>query len=1352
MYAAGPYTYNHLTGGGAVNDATIGRDQDVVNSLEGGDYRCNDLVSHFIVLRMASSVSRTTQCADVVNSLTADSTGATGVGYTDIRNIVVQDNCGGHKWENGAGNSSCANLGKGKFGRECGYVGNCNEDITVLPNSPSFPYAPPLSGTNQAQLVFSFRVCGLEKNEIIVVRYDAVISCKAGTRPTGNIQANIVSLTNYPCGAGDSCSQSVQDNIPLKGVQNIDGVLGCSPVGPNSIQFPDFNATVTVYPSGGLGGSYQELLWYSWSQGEYKLQNPNDPTDVEVHTFDVTCSFLHNGITTYTTTCNCGSACSCEPTFISSTQPQLFFNPNSTYFNSSYTIETLDGIVVKHYVRSSTDSVVTDLYINNNNGAIYEALFQNGDKWIFSNVKSGPIPPSTFTVQNISTCRCNRTVDVIVVLERTERISRLDFASTILFVRNFADGFAYFGSSRTYYNALIGVYWYDATLSKTLTLNQGTNYLQVANAVGTIGCKTANGANTDPCGNNYASGGTPLAYFLSNAIRTATNDLVASTRTNSEKIILLVNRGSLPDTLSNVAAATQYAQSNSVTVLSVMYTPVEGISNNQNAQATGGLAENFWVRWDDNELAQLNTNWPAPVSARMCSLVPPCGGSCCGKCSACSTCEPPTSCPTTSNCSSIYEIVGGCCTLVSRTGVCTKQPNTCQSVACNATSGDCYIVSNNTCGQGANDKNCFDYQCDTTGGCVKTPKWTNNKCFTFGCVGNAIVVNQTTSCPADTNCFTFACVNSSGCVSTARTNPISNKCQTCVESQGGFVNTTTCPGDTSFCFPEQCDPATGTCQRLTPPVCNHVSNLCDLSYCNETQKKCVNVTKTCSNGGDQCITSRCQPSTGLCQNLTKQCPINEGCTCGVAQDCNSTTGNCDCRNDPAECPTPAPTSAPTRQPTRGPTSAPTEEPTEAPNSPPTTKRPTKAPTNFPTDAPTGAPTNTPAPTPNNCVCPSTLCINSHCTDPVTGTCTNTSVNCSDVLSNLASDTCITITGCDDTQGCLFNETTCGPPSNNCSSVIKNSSAPGCCVEVPKICPTDACYSYTCNPASGECVPTPKCPDNNKCFDITCDPQVGFGCIYTPVTCQAPSLCHTSSCDNNTGCVFTPKTCDDSNACTSDTCDTATGNCTYVDHSSDCDSTDPCHLGSCNSTTGDCIFVDVICDDGIDCTEDTCVAGVGCQYQPLDERCLNYDGCSNNGTCNVTVGCVALPLVCPNASSYCLLASCVPFVNRENGCTLQPRDCGGNYSNTSCDTYNCSEQNRTCTKKTSACFSFIGIVAGIVVGGVIGGVLGAAAILALATSSGAAYAISVTRDNDQEHKVRVNPIYHGQGKGNEVHIG
>ena len=36
--AAAPLTYDHTTGGGAYNERDVGRDKDIVESLEGGDF------------------------------------------------------------------------------------------------------------------------------------------------------------------------------------------------------------------------------------------------------------------------------------------------------------------------------------------------------------------------------------------------------------------------------------------------------------------------------------------------------------------------------------------------------------------------------------------------------------------------------------------------------------------------------------------------------------------------------------------------------------------------------------------------------------------------------------------------------------------------------------------------------------------------------------------------------------------------------------------------------------------------------------------------------------------------------------------------------------------------------------------------------------------------------------------------------------------------------------------------------------------------------------------------------------------------------------------------------------------
>jgi len=43
--AAAPFSYNHFTGGGAFDDGTIGINADVVESLQGGDFACGELVT-----------------------------------------------------------------------------------------------------------------------------------------------------------------------------------------------------------------------------------------------------------------------------------------------------------------------------------------------------------------------------------------------------------------------------------------------------------------------------------------------------------------------------------------------------------------------------------------------------------------------------------------------------------------------------------------------------------------------------------------------------------------------------------------------------------------------------------------------------------------------------------------------------------------------------------------------------------------------------------------------------------------------------------------------------------------------------------------------------------------------------------------------------------------------------------------------------------------------------------------------------------------------------------------------------------------------------------------------------------
>jgi len=453
-----------------------------------------------------------------------------------------------------------------------------------------------------------------------------------------------------------------------------------------------------------------------------------------------------------------------------------------------------------------------------------------------------------------------------------------------------------------------------------------------------------------------------------------------------------------------------------------------------------------------------------------------------------------------------------------------------------------------------------------------------------------------------------------------------------------------------------------------------------------------------------------------------QCTNDVGC-------CNNTRvcvvpGGCECRFGLAPCPLP-------------PTEAPTKNPTPPPGFP----------TLPPSEAPTRAPTV--APTTSICSCYSDLCKFETCVNPTTGQCssTNTSVDCVQTLKDLQQgiDYCTIVTGpCTLPSGCSFGPVDCSGVSHTpCEIVVADPLTVGCCKKVPVICPSDGCFTYTCNIGTGLCDKVSTClPSADKCIAKTCD---GTNCITKPTICTNTS-CVTYSCLPATGlCVPTPKNCNDNNPCTVDTC----GPLGCVNTAINCNiGTDPCLTYFCDKVTGKCGTTPNKCDDGIACTDDVCTPGVGCASTPNDILCTNTDPCVNKSVCNVTAkGCTITPTICGKQGLFCTLASCIP----NSGCSGRPRDCTGNVSNKSCDTFNCSELNRTCTKKSGTCFNFIGVIAGIVVGAVIGGVIGAAALLFFASVSGTAYAVSSSYNRDETHSVKHNPLFQSATKGNEVQL-
>src|SRR5439155_1084105 len=231
------------------------------------------------------------------------------------------------------------------------------------------------------------------------------------------------------------------------------------------------------------------------------------------------------------------------------------------------------------------------------------------------------------------------------------------------------------------------------------------------------------------------------------------------------------------------------------------------------------------------------------------------------------------------------------------------------------------------------------------------------------------------------------------------------------------------------------------------------------------------------------------------------------------------------------------------------------------------------------------------------------------------------------------------TTCDDNNACTSRETcqdgTCGSPTSTVTCTA-----------------LDQCHvAGTCNNA-GVCSNPNKedgstSYDNNACTSGEACQSGTCGSPTSTVTCTALDQCHVAgTCDKTTGVCSNPNkangtTCNDNNACTSgETCQS--GTCGSPTSTVTCTALDQCHVaGMCDTTTGVCWNpnkangstcnddnactwgetcqrgaggpvgdrcpcgtgpgVPRSCDDGVACTDDSCVGGE-CRHEPLDGHC------------------------------------------------------------------------------------------------------------------------------------------------------
>jgi len=163
---------------------------------------------------------------------------------------------------------------------------------------------------------------------------------------------------------------------------------------------------------------------------------------------------------------------------------------------------------------------------------------------------------------------------------------------------------------------------------------------------------------------------------------------------------------------------------------------------------------------------------------------------------------------------------------------------------------------------------------------------------------------------------------------------------------------------------------------------------------------------------------------------------------------------------------------------------------------------------------------------------------------------------------------------------------------------------------------DSCANGSC--VAGKVV---VCDDKNPCTKDACDPKKGCVFDYTVDPCDADqNLCTQNDVCKAGVCIAgAKKVCDDGEDCTQDSCTTATGLCAYTpipnktcEDGNSCTVGDGCKGGKCEAGAGQ------VCDDSNPCTKDSCDSKTGCTFKNDDTikvPCYSGDPATKgNGQC------------------------------------------------------------------------------------------------------------------------------------------
>ena len=200
--------------------------------------------------------------------------------------------------------------------------------------------------------------------------------------------------------------------------------------------------------------------------------------------------------------------------------------------------------------------------------------------------------------------------------------------------------------------------------------------------------------------------------------------------------------------------------------------------------------------------------------------------------------------------------------------------------------------------------------------------------------------------------------------------------------------------------------------------------------------------------------------------------------------------------------------------------------------------------------------------------------------------------------------------CDDKNTCTIDS--CVPSSGCVNTIITGLP----CADGNACTLQDACST------TGKCESqlVDKCNDANPCTVDSCDGKTGCAHVDSTEKCDDDNLCTVGEvCEKGLCTNGTPLGCDDGNSCTSDKCisNQIKAGCEFsVLGGSPCDDNNACTSDDACSTGGNCSGLKgLTCDDGMQCTVDSCDTGTGCVHLKLNQKpCNDGDYCTFDDIC------------------------------------------------------------------------------------------------------------------------------------------